>query len=293
MVPISDSPPIDDSMGASLSDVTIVTVTFNSAKVVSDLVASVPAGVKVVLVDNGSRDIDALLALQNEWVTVLANGSNLGFGAACNRGAAHASTEFIFFVNPDARLEVATLDALLAAAERYPKAAAFNPAILDDRGRHYFKRSSTLLPRRDYMPRGWPSEDTVVKVLSGAAIFIRKSVFERIAGFDENIFLYHEDDDLSLRLREHGDLMFIRAAELMHIGGAGSARSPEVAALKAWHMGRSRVYALRKHGFCCPFYRSLAVACWQLLSPLVWFSKRKRAKQVAFLKGIWDRRGDN
>jgi N-acetylglucosaminyl-diphospho-decaprenol L-rhamnosyltransferase len=288
---ISAPSTVEAPASTDLSSVTIVSVTFNSASIVSQLVSSIPRGVQVVLVDNGSRDIEQLKALENEAVTVIANHRNLGFGVACNIGARHAKTEYVFFVNPDARLSEQTVSALLDAAQRYPQASAFNPAILESNGRHYFKRSSTLLPRSHYMPRGWPARDSEVSVLSGAAIFVKRSIFEEIGGFDDQIFLYHEDDDLSLRLRGVGPLMFIRGAVLTHIGGAGSARSPQVAALKAWHMGRSRVYTLRKHGFALPWWRSLGLALWQLLSPLVWFSARKRAKQLALLKGVWSMRG--
>ena len=284
--------PVGAPSPADLSVVTIVSVTYNSSAIVKQLVASIPAGVKVILVDNGSDDIEALQALTSDDVSVLHNHSNVGFGRACNQGAEAAHTEYLFFVNPDAYLTEETLHALMCAAHSYPDAVAFNPAIVEGNGKQYFKRSSTLLPRAEYMTRGWPSSDSAVNVLSGAAIFVKKSVFQAVGGFDENIFLYHEDDDLSLRLRRMGALMFIRNAVLTHIGGSGSARSPAVAALKAFHMGRSRVYTLRKYGFALPWWRSFGLALWQLLSPLVWFSKRKRAKQVALLRGVWSMRGE-
>ena len=284
--------PVGAKSPADFSSVTIVSVTFNSFNIVKQLVASIPTGVKVILVDNGSDDIEQLQTLTSDDISVLHNPRNVGFGTACNQGAAAANTDYLFFVNPDASLAGETLSALLNAVHKYHDAVAFNPAIVEGNGKQYFKRSSTLLPRAEYMARGWPSSDSAVNVLSGAAIFVKQSVFQAVGGFDENIFLYHEDDDLSLRLRRMGTLMFIRDAVLTHIGGSGSARSPAVAALKAFHMGRSRVYALRKYGFALPWGRSFVLALWQLLSPLVWFSKRKRAKQVALLKGVWSMRSE-
>lgn len=282
---------VEASASTGLASVTLISVTFNSFAIVQQLLASVPVQTPVILVDNGSDDVEQLRSLAGDNVTVIANDTNVGFGVACNQGAQQANTDYLFFVNPDAHLGDHTLLAMLAAAQRYPEAAAFNPAIEEGNGRQYFKRSSTLLPKDQYMPRGWPSEDRQVTVLSGAAIFVSKAMFDRVGGFDANIFLYHEDDDISLRLRQYGPLMFIRDAVLTHIGGSGSARSPAVAALKAWHMGRSRVYALRKHGFALPWWRSMGLALWQLLSPIVWFSARKRAKQLALLQGVWSMRG--
>jgi GT2 family glycosyltransferase len=128
-------------------------------------------------------------------------------------------------------------------------------------------------------------------VLSGAAFFVRRAAFEAVGGFDPAIFLYHEDDDLSLRLKaECGRLMFIAGAQVTHQGGGSSVRSPDVAALKAWHMGRSRVYAMRRHDRPLAFVQALTSAVWQLMSPLLLLSRRKRAKQVAFLRGVWSAR---
>ena len=80
--------------------------------------------------------------------------------------------------------------------------------------------------------------------------------------------------------------MFIRDALVQHGGGSSSARSAEIAALKAWHMGHSRVYAARKHRQPWARARALTQATLQLVSPVVLFSRRKRAKQVALLRGI-------
>ena len=112
-------------------------------------------------------------------------------------------------------------------------------------------------------------------MLTGAALFVRRSDFEAVGGFDPAIFLYHEDDDLSRRLRaERGPIMFIRGAEVRHLSGHSTSRNPQTAAFKAWHMGRSRVYASRKHGRLLPFTSATVSALIQLLSPVTWSSRR-------------------
>jgi GT2 family glycosyltransferase len=118
-------------------------------------------------------------------------------------------------------------------------------------------------------------------------MLVRKRDFDAVGGFDPDIFLYHEDDDLSRRLlRERGPLMFVSAAIVEHLEGRGSVRTPELAALKAYYLARSRVYALRKHGRPFPRLGSLLVAAAQLLAPTNWVSSRKRAKNVAFMQGV-------
>lgn len=252
------------------------------------MLASIPKGVPVVLVDNASSDPASLMLMAEQaGARLVRNDTNLGFGVACNRGADLAGTEFVLFLNPDAALEQGCIAALETAMDRYPQAVAMNPRIMNADASPYFKRRSVLLPRRQWMARGWPEADRDVTVLSGAALMVRKADFEAVGGFDPAIFMYHEDDDLSLRLRAgRGPIMFIRAAAVRHAGGSSAPRSPEVAALKARAMGRSRIYAARKHGRKWPVLVALIGALAQVISPANLISPRKAAKSRAFLCGI-------
>lgn len=277
---------------SAVARTTIITVTYNSEAVIGAMIASVPDAVRLIVVDNKSTDASADIAARSGAVVVRLH-ENKGFGRACNEGAALADTEFVFFLNPDAVLSPGCVDALEAAADRYPNASAFNPRISDRNGGEYFKRSSKLLPRREWMKRGWPAADCEVTVLSGAALFCRSAAFKKIGGFDPAIFLYHEDDDLALRLKaEYGPLMFICDAVVHHQEGRGSPRSPEIARIKSFHMARSRVYAMHKHGRPFAFWGSLWSGIRKLLSPAVLVSARKRAQAVAFTKGAWSTIGN-
>jgi GT2 family glycosyltransferase len=124
-----------------------------------------------------------------------------------------------------------------------------------------------------------------VPVLSGAAFVVSKQNFEKVGGFDPNIFLYHEDDDLSLRLAQLGPLMFVRNSLTVHAAGHSSGRSPQIAHLKAFHMARSRIYTGIKHKRPFPKTSTFVQALALLLSPTVLFSARRRAKAVGFFKG--------
>ena len=269
--------------------VTLVTVAYNSMTVLPAMLASVPVGTPIVIVDNSPYADPALDALADRHGARLVRpGRNLGFGAGCNAGAAGAATEFLMFLNPDATLAPGALDALAMALDANPHAVAANPRIADASGRAAFKRRSVLLPRRAWLPPGWPGSDREVPVLSGAALFVRRVAFEAVGGFDPVIFLYHEDDDLSLRLaRECGALLFVRGALATHQGGTSTERSPATAAFKARAMGESRVYAARKHGLPLPRALAIAEAVAALVSPVTWSSRRKRAKAMGFLSAVW------
>ena len=276
-------------MNLNTSRVGIVSVCYNSMAVLPDMLASVPKNMPVVLVSNAGEDDNSPLAelAKLHDATLIINKSNKGFGSACNQGADILKTELILFLNPDTILKPNAINAMLAAVDAFPNAVAFNPRIISSSGTPFFKRKSHLLPRSMKMERGWPKADCEVSTLSGAAMLVKKSIFEKAGGFDPAIFLYHEDDDLSVRLsKQFGELYFVRDALVMHLQGRSSARSPEVAALKAWHMGRSHVYVNHKHCRPMPFMRPLLNALFQLCSIQILISRRKRAKQRAYLKGV-------
>ncbi|MFW8593618.1 glycosyltransferase family 2 protein [Cribrihabitans neustonicus] len=273
--------------------VTIITVTYNSAAVVQGLLRSIPSGVPCILVDNASADVEAVRVLAREHgAGFIANAENAGFGRACNQGAAQADTEFLFFVNPDAELFEDTLDELLSAAGAHPEASAFNTRVLKGDGSLFFKRRSKLIPRSLWLARDAAQRDGEVPVLSGGALMVRRDAFERVGGFDPNIFLFHEDDDLSLRLkRDCGPLRYVHGARVRHLLGHATERSARTAALKAWYMGQSRVYAARKHGQRLGYLRALAEAVVQLISPLSLLSARKRAKAWYYLRAVFSSPG--
>ena len=276
-------------MGLNLSkNVTIVTVTYNSMGVLPDMLKSIPPETPIVIVDNASEDILKLKALSKRVnAKLIINTVNKGFGEACNQGAKLAKTDFIFFLNPDASIEKNALEHLVDSAKINTKALAFNPKILKPNGSVYFKRSSHLLDRSSWMGRSAPKKDSRVNILSGAAFLIRRKAFTDLGGWDENIFLYHEEDDLCLRVKDiGGELMFVSRAVVRHIRGSSTPSSKKGAYFKGWHMGKSRVYATVKHKR--KYARSLALfgAIIQLTSPVSLVSGRKRAKSWGYLKGV-------
>ena len=268
------------------SRVSIVCVTHESGNVIGDLLTSVAGRCPVVVVDNAASDAGLIADLATRsGATFIASERNLGFGAACNLGSAATSTEFVFFVNPDARLMAGALEEMLATFDRHPACVAASPRLIDLDGRSLFKGRSVLLQRSQWITE--PDCDGVVPVLSGAAFFVRRKQFEASGGFDERIFLYHEDDDLSIRLRKgESELRYVRDAVVVHAGGMGSSRSVAIARRKGWCMGRSRIYAARKHGLPFAVPEAVASATIQCLNPELIWSPMKRAKQWSFLCGV-------
>jgi N-acetylglucosaminyl-diphospho-decaprenol L-rhamnosyltransferase len=210
--------------------VTVILVTYNSSHCLADALASLPPDVASIVVDNGSTDGTLAIAAQQAG-QVLDMKGNLGFSKACNAGAAIADTEFLLMMNPDSLAGPGAISHLLAAAEAYPGASAFNPT---------FTRTTdaATLPA---------SGDRVVNALSGAALFVRKQLFAEVGGFDERFFLYFEDTDLSARLAARGALMEIGTACFTHKFGQSSRLSIRDEFRKYRHYGHSRVYYNAKY----------------------------------------------
>ncbi|NIZ12945.1 rhamnan synthesis F family protein [Phaeobacter sp. HF9A] len=270
----------------SVSDITIVTVSYNSSPILPDMLKTVPDGVKVIVVDNGGHDRPALDRLSAQFgFQLISCERNFGFGSACNTGVAAAQSEYVLLLNPDAMLAENTLDLLLEAAARHDGQTAFGPAILSPDGTPDFKRRSVLLPRKDWLPKGMPTTERDVPVLTGSAIFATRALFSRVP-FDPLIFMYHEDDDWSLRLRKSGGrLVFVPDAQVPHKAGHSSGRDPAIARFKAFHLAKSRIQTMRKHKLPVPRLRAYLKGFLGLLSPENLVSPRKRAKNVGFLMG--------
>jgi N-acetylglucosaminyl-diphospho-decaprenol L-rhamnosyltransferase len=212
--------------------VTAILVTYNSSHCVARALASLPADVISVVVDNGSTDDSVTIAEQHADRVVRLK-DNLGFSKGCNVGAAIADTEFLLMMNPDSEVEGDAISALIAAAGRHPEAAAFNPQLV---------RSNAELPASPPQP-----DDRVVDTLSGAALFVTKQQFDEVGGFDEHFFLYFEDADLSKRLAAKGSLIQVRGACFIHGIGQSSRLTLGDEFRKYRHYGRSRVYYSTKH----------------------------------------------
>ncbi|MGL4406629.1 MAG: glycosyltransferase family 2 protein [Notoacmeibacter sp.] len=269
---------------------TVVAVSYNSSAVLGQMIASVVSKCAIIVVDNSSKD-NSIDVAKSAGAEVVSLKSNIGFGPASNVGAKLAQTEFLLFLNPDAVVLPDAIEKLETAADTYKDASAFNPAISDAKGDQNFKRRSKLLPRNMWMKTGWPNSDCEIPILSGAALFCRRECFNKVGGFDPEIFLYHEDDDLALRLKEVcGPLIFVRSAKITHQEGRSSPRSSETARIKSYHMARSSVYAMRKHKRPMPFLTNLTAAILKIISPLILVSPRKRAQAIAFMRGVWSMR---
>lgn len=248
-----------------LTDITAIFVTYRSAGVIAEALACVPEEMPVIVVDNASGDgtLD-LVRARRPNAQIIANAENIGYGRALNQGARAATTPFVFLLNPDLMLSRPAVEALRAAADAYPDAILFGPAVDG--------RDGTLeyAPRPDLFSRGHtlfkslvgsgnftsaaPETTCPVGWIGGAAILARREAFLALGGFDERIFLFFEETDLCHRavLAGHAPI-WVPHARVRHLQGASSgAPTPRSVYFREWHFAWSRFYLARKYAANVP-----------------------------------------
>jgi GT2 family glycosyltransferase len=236
---------------SAVSSVTAIVVAFDSAHVLPECLAALAReGVPPLVVDNGSTDGTAELA-ESLGARVIRNGRNEGFGRAMTIGVRAAGTPFCLLTNPDLVYESGAVDALVEAAERWPDAGLLAPRIVEPDGRFFWQARSLLSP---YLknPGGklaLPEGDCCAPFLSGASLLVRRELFLALGGFDPEIFLFYEDDDLCRRMAEAGhSLVHVHGAVARHARGKSTAPRKGRLFNARWHMAWSRGHVSRKWG---------------------------------------------
>jgi GT2 family glycosyltransferase len=232
----------------------------------------------VVVSDNGSSDgsREFLRVRYGHRVTIVENGANLGFAAACNRAFAATSSPYVFLLNPDAELRPYALTGILEFMESHPRCGIAGSRIYNydgtiqescgefDTWLGAFLRSSAwgewplLRPLANGASlREWQhASERRVDLAIGAALCIRRAVFDRIGTFDERFFLYHEEVDFAKRAAAAGfETWYVPASEAIH-EGMGSARG-QYNVEKRKQRSR-RAYWIKHHGML--WYAALVAA---------------------------------
>ncbi len=213
-------------------------VTYNSAACIAECLQSVRERMpeaEIVVVDNASEDATlALVGAGAPDANVVGNGTNVGFGRACNAGARAAGAAHLLFLNPDVVVTDFDLPALERLLAKRPFGLAAPLLVWDSAEtvgaqaeRHwladYIDQTWQIVTprglRKSYRAAG-PGER---RWASGAMLLVEREEFMRVGGFDERFFLYYEDRDLSARYRDAGlPICTTDALAGQHIGGGSS-----------------------------------------------------------------------
>ncbi|MCK9209503.1 MAG: glycosyltransferase [Ignavibacteriaceae bacterium] len=234
-------------------DLSIIIVNYNVKEFLQNLLTSLFKAVtnissEIIVVDNGSDDGSVeLLREKFPQVTLIANNENLGFSKANNLGLKIAKGKFLLLLNPDTIVQEDTFEKLIKFFNQHRDAGMTGCKILNPDG------TLQLACRRSF-PGPWTSfckvsglsalfpnsklfarynltfmdenQSYEVDAVSGSFMMVRREVFEKIGGLDEQFFMYGEDLDWCYRVQKAGwKVYYVHETTIIHYKGESTKRS--------------------------------------------------------------------
>ncbi len=244
-------------MSISRQNLSVVIVTLKSEKVIDKCINSIDQNVPIIIVENSNNQrFKHDLESRYQNLKCILSGSNLGMGAGNNVGIKAATTDYVLILNPDATLEPNSLDKLFLASKKLSEFTILSPINVDLNFPNY-KTNETS-----------EDKDTPFQVdyVDGFSMLLNKNKFINDIYFDENFFLYLENNDLCIRIkRQGGSIYIVPTAKINHEGSktVDTKYKEEVELSRNWHWIWSKFYFNKKNfGFykaikeCLPTYIS-------------------------------------
>ncbi len=237
--------------------ISIQIVNYNTKKYLKSLLIDILDDLKdskikyeINVLDNNSKDDLSdlqILYKDNKNINFFFSEKNLGFGAGHNFLSEKSKGDKLLILNPDIKFIEKDFIKKLSESFSDEKVAVVGPRLLTDKKivQRYDHGELKGVFAKIALNSGnsyWKNRDEISEVawVSGAVFLIKKDVFDSIGGFDENFFLYKEEEDLCLRLRKEGyKIVYNPKIKVLHYGS--------VVAKKSDHMQKSVDYFLEKH----------------------------------------------
>ncbi|MCL6100227.1 MAG: glycosyltransferase [Bacteroidetes bacterium] len=236
-----------------MTDLSIIIVNYNVKEFLLNMLDSVQKATKtisaeIIVVDNASDD-GSVESIKEKFpsVKLIVNEKNVGFGAANNIAMLHASGKYFLLINPDTIVREDTFIKMISFFEQNPEAGIAGCKVLNADGslqlacRRGFPGPwtsftkvmglSTLFPKSRLFARynlTYLDENKTYEVdaVSGAFMMLRKEVYDKIGGFDQEFFMYGEDLDLCYRTQQAGyKVFYVHSTEIIHYKGESTKRS--------------------------------------------------------------------
>ncbi|MCA2005282.1 MAG: glycosyltransferase [Ignavibacterium sp.] len=236
-----------------MTDLSIIIVNYNVKEYLKNLLHSIKKAsqnlsTEIFVVDNASDDGSVEMIREKfPEVKLIANEKNLGFGKANNLALKEANGKFLLLINPDTLVAEDTFSKLIEFFESHPDAGMVGCKILNPDGTLQLacRRSfpgpwtsftkvtglSSLFPKSKLFARynlTYLDENQTYEVdaISGSFMMMRKEVYDKVGGFDEQFFMYGEDLDLCYRIQKAGyKIYYVHSTQIIHYKGESTKRS--------------------------------------------------------------------
>tara|TARA_B110000305_G_scaffold229821_1_gene281194 strand:- start:254 stop:1099 length:846 start_codon:yes stop_codon:yes gene_type:complete len=223
------------------NDVTIIILTHKSKKLVLDYIKNLYKKFKIIIIDN-SNDVSLKSIIDNNYPGIdIQLIPNNGYGNQANYGSKMVKTEYFLISNPDLTgiNEAALLNFVNAAKKLNNKFSTLGPRFINANPKSH----------KQSIDNGTISE---MKFISGACMFFNKNNFDNLNGFDENIFLYFEENDFCLRSFKINKNYQINNVLVEHDVGTSVEIKNDLEKIdqvnfRTWHFIWSKFYYFKKH----------------------------------------------
>ena len=237
-------------MSISGQNLSIVIVTIKSEKVIYDCINSINQNVPIIVVEqsNNQKFKDELESKYNNLKCILSK-SNLGMGTGNNIGIKETKTDYVLILNPDVILEKNTLEELFLTSSKLSNFTILAPIEkkFANYGMFDKKKISNQILNREGQEKNYPFK---VDFVDGFAMLLNKKNFKEEIYFDENFFMYLENNDLCKRVADNeGTVFVVPTSKINHLAAKAvdSRFAEEVEFSRNWHWIWSKFYFNKKH----------------------------------------------
>ena len=248
-------------MSISRQNLSVVIVTFKSNQMIHRCIESIPSEIKIIVIEN-SQDKRFKENLEKKYKNVecLLSTKNLGMGSGNNLGLKHVNTDYAIILNPDVILEKNAIDVIIDDSKKIDSFAVLAPLSTDSQYPNY------KIDENDFNLISENSPFKVKSIDGYAMLFDLNKInqndnFKNYQYFDENFFMYLENDDLCKRLLDQNENIFIiPKSKVKHLGAKGTddKYSFEIELSRNWHWIWSKFYFNKKHyGFFRAIFNGL------------------------------------
>ena len=230
-------------MNLNLNEITFVIVTYKSESIIQYCLNTLPSESKKIIVENSNNiNLEKELKLKYDNIEVIPS-ENVGMGAGNNIGLKSCKTQYAYILNPDTKLNQNTIKNLINGLNGISDFTIASPLNDDPNFPNYKKKN---LDQKN-------SNILSVERIDGFSMLINLEKFSDQNFFDENFFLYLENDDLCIRVKNRNENIYIIKNSLINHTG-GISKNQDLEYLRNWHWMWSKFYFNKKHyGFLTAF----------------------------------------
>ena len=270
----------------SKKNLTVIIVSFASNDVIFNCIDSIDNDLNIVVIEN-SNNLDLKKKLEQTYknVSCFLNSSNSGMGAGNNFGLSKINTEYALILNPDVILENSTISELINFSKEINNFSILAP-IHSNKDYPNYKTIKGL-------ENDNPNFLNVISVDGYAMLLNLKKIKNALnlidyRFFDENIFMYLENDDLCKRLINKKEKIFIiKSSKINHLGAKGVSQifKNQIELSRNWHWSWSRYYYKKKHfGFLNAFLSETPRAINSLIKFFVYSLANHNKKKIYIIR---------